>query len=103
MESGKDGTLGPTFKCVIGKQFERFKIGDRFWYETDDRDIITSAGFTYRLNMLKPRASTFRGPAAQLYNIFNIVIGLSHLCCHNILYFLKTLQIVHENPIWKTY
>jgi hypothetical protein len=43
-----------------------------------DRYPITSAGFTYRLNMLKPRASTFRGPAAQMYNIFNIVIGLSH-------------------------
>lgn len=43
IESGKDGTLGPTFKCVIGKQFERFKIGDRFWYETDDRDIAFSA------------------------------------------------------------
>jgi hypothetical protein len=47
-----------------------------------------SAGFTYRLDRLKPRASTFRGPPVKVY-IFNTVIELSHLCCHNILYFLN--------------
>ena len=31
-----------------------------------------------RLNRLEPRASKF--------NIFNTVIGLSHLCCHNLMY-----------------
>jgi hypothetical protein len=48
-----------------------------------------SAGFTYRLDRLKPRASKSRGPPTKVYNIFNTVIGLSHLCCHNILYFLN--------------
>ena len=47
-----------------------------------------SAGFTYRLDRLKPRASKFRGPPVKVY-IFNTVIELSHLCCHNILYFLN--------------
>ena len=32
--------------------------------------VINSAGFTYRLNRLKPRASQFRGPPAKVYNIF---------------------------------
>jgi hypothetical protein len=32
---------------------------------------IPSAGFTYRLDRLKPRASTFRGPPAKVYTIFN--------------------------------
>ena len=52
---------------------------------------IGSAGFTYRLDRLKPRASEFRGTPAKVYNIFNTVIGLSraHLCCHNVLYFLN--------------
>jgi hypothetical protein len=59
-----------------------------------DRYPITSAVFTYRLNRLKPRASTFRGPPAQVYNIFNIVIGLSHLCCHNVLYFLNNPSVI---------
>ena len=33
--------------------------------------------------------SKFRGPPAKVYNIFNTVIELSHLCCHNVLYFLN--------------
>jgi hypothetical protein len=41
-----------------------------------------SAGFTYRLDRLKPRDSRFRGPPTKVYNIFNTVIELSHLCCH---------------------
>ena len=48
-----------------------------------------SAGFTYGLNRLKPRDSKFKGPPAKVYDIFNTVIGLSHLCCYNILYFLN--------------
>jgi hypothetical protein len=47
-----------------------------------------SAGFTYRLDRLKPTTSKFRGPPVKVYNIINTVIGLSHLCCHNVLYFL---------------
>ena len=45
---------------------------------------IGSAGFPYWLNRLKSRASKFRRPPAKVYIIFNTVIGLSHLCCHNV-------------------
>ena len=53
-----------------------------------------SAGFTYRLDRLKPRASQFRGPPAKVCDIFNSVIGLSHLCCRNILYFLNNPSVI---------
>ena len=53
-----------------------------------------SAGFTYKFDRLKPRASQFRGPPVKVYNIFNTVIGLSHLCCHNVLYLLSNPSVV---------
>ena len=66
--------------------------------------IPASAGFTHRLNRLKPRASTFRGPPTKVYSIFNTVIGLSHLCCHNALYFLNNplaIFLTQLHPISK--
>ena len=54
----------------------------------------TSAGFMYRLNRLKTRASKFRRPPTKVYNIFYTVIGFSHLCCHSVLYFLNSLFVI---------
>ena len=34
-----------------------------------------TAGFTYRLDRPKPRASKYREPPAKVYNTFNTVIG----------------------------
>jgi len=53
-----------------------------------------SAWFTYRLDRLRPRASIFRRVPAKVYNIVNAVIGLPHLCCHNVLYFLSNPSVI---------
>jgi hypothetical protein len=53
-----------------------------------------SAGFTYRLDRLKPGASTFRGPPAKVYVVFNTVIWISHLCFNNVLYFLNNPSVI---------
>ena len=56
--------------------------------------MIRSAGFTNRPDRLKPKTSNFRGHPAKVYHIFNNVIRLSHLCCHNVLYFLKNPSVI---------
>ena len=55
--------------------------------------VIISAGFTYRLDRLKHWASKFRRAPTKVYNICNSVIGLSHLCCHSVLFFLNNPSV----------
>lgn len=38
----RGGIVGPVFACIIAQQFSNLRKGDRFWYESSDRN----AGFT---------------------------------------------------------
>lgn len=44
LEEGENGSVGPTFSCIIGIQFKRFKVGDRYWYESADPDFAFTKG-----------------------------------------------------------
>ena len=37
------GMVGPTFGCILGRQFRNLKVGDRFWHERRDPVV----GFSY--------------------------------------------------------
>lgn len=53
LEQGPKGALGPTFACILSKQYQLLKIGDRFWYERND----PISGFTLdQLNSIKDNA-----------------------------------------------
>ncbi|CAC5363385.1 PXDN [Mytilus coruscus] len=54
LEKGEDGGVGPTFACLIGTQFFRFKVGDRFWYESSDPDFAFTKD---QLNSIKSATS----------------------------------------------
>lgn len=48
-----DGILGPVGSCIIADQFLRSKVGDRFWYETDDPAIrFTSGNLEIRFRLI---------------------------------------------------
>ena len=82
---------------MVEEHYKSFQLPFHGWiryvYTMSSRHKF-SAGFTYRLDRLKPRASKLRGPPAKLYNIFIIVIGISHLCSHNVLYFLNNSSVI---------
>ena len=65
-----DAMLGPTFKCLVGDQFRRIRLGDRFWYEEPNQ----AGSFTIGNNSL-----AFNSPFHQdklnvsIYHILKII------------------------------
>ena len=62
-------TVGPTFACIIGRQFSNARAGDRFWFERDDPVVGFTPGTYPPLPSNKTRYSgqcwVNVGPASQ--------------------------------------
>lgn len=51
LETHVPGTLsGPTFLCIMLKQFQLTRIGDRYWFETGDPSIAFTIGMLISAN-----------------------------------------------------
>ena len=47
LEKGQGGTVGETFSCIMGKQFQLLKTGDRYWYGRSKQVFSFTKGILY--------------------------------------------------------
>ncbi|XP_057310631.1 lactoperoxidase-like [Hydractinia symbiolongicarpus] len=53
--------LGPTFQCILKIQFERFRDGDRFWYENPDVFTPDQVIEVNKMTLSKVLCNTLKG------------------------------------------
>lgn len=80
------GKVGPTFACLLGKQFKTLKEGDRFWYESNGSGKFTEAQLAEikqttiarilcdntKIGEIQPKAFEMQGSGNRVVNCSNI-------------------------------
>ena len=71
-----DAILGPTFKCLVGDQFRRIRLGDRFWYEEPNQ----AGSFTIGNNCIAFNSLFHQDKyKIQVYIYILIIISISNI------------------------
>ena len=53
------GSVGETYACLLGIQFQNLKYGDRFWYERTTSEGFTAGKLLAFLPVPPPSSSSF--------------------------------------------
>jgi len=74
----RDSVLGPTFKCIVGDQFQRLKRGDRFWYENPGEFTLAQLNEIRKSSQARVMCNNFKLTQMQPM-AFRTNIGLNSL------------------------
>lgn len=87
----EDGVVGETFRCLIGKQFEALKYGDRFFYtfQVWETALFQNSKFPARPARFKDKDGPLRFTPRQLDNLVGRTLG-DILCDNTDLVWMRT-------------
>ena len=69
-----DKLLGRTFGCILSRNFDEIRKGDRFYFENDQVFSLNQQAEIKRMNMARVLCLTLTDPDKMLENVFDVFI-----------------------------
>ena len=69
-----DKLLGRTFGCILSRNFDEIRKGDRFYFENDEVFSLNQQAEIKRMNMARVLCLTLTDPDKMLENVFDVFI-----------------------------